>query len=91
MAKNQWESFQIICWTPTTSSPDSHKKKQATEALFSSSPVCTLSQRIIVYLFEPGKKTNDNFGLYLSHFIKYKGTACPVRQVLESPWLILIP
>lgn len=60
-------------------------------ALFSSSPVCALSQRIIVYVFEPGKKTNDTFDLYLSHFIKYKGTACSVRQALESPWLILIP
>lgn len=37
------------------------------------------------------RKTNDTFGLYLSHFIKYKGTACSVRQALESPWLILIP
>lgn len=44
-----------------------------------------------MYVFEPGKKTSDNFGLNLRHFIKYKGTACPVRQVMESPLLILIP
>lgn len=37
------------------------------------------------------KITNDIFDLYLSHFTNYKGTACSVRQVLESAWLILIP
>lgn len=56
------------------------RKTRPLKPFFSFSPVYTLSQRIIVYVFKSGKKkTNDSFDLYLSHFTKYKGTACSIR------------